>query len=154
MDNPPVLLTQAEQEFILSHPKGLRLLMDYHDMQYTEGSAVLELEDIPPWPTPRWLELRDRGAEIIAQDPDIWNPSILRDFGVPVRHEEDDNTDQEDYGEEYNVLYASIAEVLGDYGFDDNIEEVVDTVVDIMDDGHFDTHSLRCLLEALEQAKE
>lgn len=155
MDNQTMLLTKAEQEFILSHPKGIRLLMDYHDLQYAEGSAVLELEDIPPWPTPRWLELRDRGAKIIMEDPSIWSPSTLRDFGVPVPVRPTvSEADQEEYGEEYSKLYGSIAEVLVDYGFDENIKDVVEIVMDIMDDGRFDTHSLSCLLEALEESKE
>lgn len=153
MDNQPMPLTQAEQEFILSHPKGLRLLMDYHDMQYTESAAVLELEDIPPWPTPRWLELRDRGAKIIAEDPDIWGPSVLRDFGVPARPVVDE-ADQEEYGDEYKALYESIAEVLHDYGFNENTKNAVEVVMDIMDDGRFDLYSLSCLLEALEDTTE
>lgn len=74
-------LTALEQQAILSNPYGLQLLMNYQDQQHSHAACCLEPEDVGPWPTARWTELREMGRKIMAEDLEVWSDDLLQDFG-------------------------------------------------------------------------
>ena len=70
-----------EQEAILSDPYGLRLLMTYEDLRFSEAAAVMGIE-AGEWPTAHYLELRDRAREIVLRDPECFAPELLKELGL------------------------------------------------------------------------
>jgi hypothetical protein len=76
-------LSASEQQFILSSPEGLALLMAYEDMQHQHACAVLEPDEVEKWPTRRWQQCYERGRSIMAEDLDIWDNDLRRQFDFP-----------------------------------------------------------------------
>lgn len=72
-------LTQSEQDYILSNPNAISMLMDYHDFQQEcadsmgaecHGNSI------------RYDRLKAHGKAIVEKDPDIWSTDVLRTFGL------------------------------------------------------------------------
>ena len=84
---PVVSMTLGETRAILNNPHGLRLLMDHEDFQYCQAESQAEPGEIEPWPTKRFQALREKGRSIIAEDPELWDDDIKREFGLPCKGE-------------------------------------------------------------------
>jgi len=80
--NNVVSMKPDEVKAILNNPHGLQLLMDWEDFQYCYAESMLEPDQIEPWPTKHYLNLKEQGKRIIEEDTDIWDDDIKRAFGV------------------------------------------------------------------------
>jgi hypothetical protein len=75
----PVILTESEQKAILTNPITISALMDYHDEQQAHSDSVGAQTT---GNKVRFEELKQIGFNIILQDPDIWEKSLHKDFGL------------------------------------------------------------------------
>ena len=75
------LLSPAEQQWILESPVAISVLLDAIDLNHSKAASVMESDEIPPWPPKRYKELKALGRNIVARDPDCFEPEVLRTFG-------------------------------------------------------------------------
>ncbi len=73
-------MSPSEQQAILDNPRGVMLLMDYHDFQQAQADAM---DAGCHGNQKRYDELKAYGRALVEREPDAHDEEVLTTFGVP-----------------------------------------------------------------------